>query len=216
MAKPTRTTKITRGPFKGQTSQKIIQTVDIGTNTHKGFKKLADIATNSPNRTYSAVDPLFRTAEDPKLHYIRLRENHLIPDNLIISDKQGLIYLQELKERGIKVRHINFEMPYPNLELYNFNAILGLVPTILMPNGKIYIHSEHKGFIDKISELAKRYRYATKISNLDEKTIQQMRAHQKLSDFAELYVEDNYWTLEITYSLRTAIPDKNKRQNWPK
>jgi len=120
--------------------------------------------------------------------------------------------------KGIKVRHVKFTMPIPDIEKYDFKKFFALLPSVILPNGKIFILSERSDFLLKIITLAKDFGFIAK-QNLHLMTPTFVR-QLKSKSMEMLHQADNrnkpLYQLELTYSLRTAFSNKEQRRNWPR
>jgi len=217
------------GPFRGSTSQGVIQTLDVGTASgHKSsIKEIPRFLEStrrlgSKGRLYVAVDPLLKNSKK---------------DNYEIHAKRITDFLETLIKQGRKVRHINIDFPEPDLGLYDFKTFFSLIKQVLLPNGKVYITSEVWLLIREISDLAVQNGFIVnsrsngrKYSDSDFKEITALARRSKfnnkkvnnlpMSAYQRINFGDNSgenpFAIEITYPLRSAIQDKEQRRNWPR
>lgn len=142
------------GLFRGETPKNVFQTVDIGTG--KGGR-LWSIAKKFQKRKYAAVDPEF---------WDRFDGSGLNEAGVLVSAKTALGFIEEMKQRGLKTRHMNVDMPSPpewveggktrkwEKDLYNFKKIFQEAQYVLLPNGKIFIKTEDANYVQKIKQYA--------------------------------------------------------------
>lgn len=150
--------------FRGPTPPNVIQTLDIGSCTGdylvKRARKNSKQEKNIP-RKYAAVDPLYEHTIDlarvrGKQIYISNIIERLKKNNILTSSKMAHEFIQELAQKGMKVRHVNFQMPHPEQENnYNFREIFSSLKKVLLPEGKVFMSSEQSQFLARIVESAK-------------------------------------------------------------
>jgi tRNA G46 methylase TrmB len=150
--------------FKGGTRENVIQTLDIGASFGEVMRKQAQ---KFPGRKYAVVDPVYESASMGGVCYYKGKP-FLIQKILDANKRAGVITsalyarekIAELARKGIKLRHVNFQMPNPAQEHnYNFEAIFHGLKRVLLPNGKIFMSSENIDFLERIVKIAKRNGY---------------------------------------------------------
>lgn len=113
--------------FRGPTSEKVIQTIDIGTKDGESW--LRRQSQRFTQRHYVGVDPRFRET--------------IVEGRLELKPRSATEALQEAIRNREQARHINVDMPLNiGLELYNFPRVFQLARKVLFPQGKIFITSE--------------------------------------------------------------------------
>jgi|GEM_PF-1316822 len=213
--------RIGKGPFRGPTPDKVIQTLDVGSRDAE--ERLTKQANKFKKRRYVGVDPIavqFNT------------------ENLELKISTATQTLREYIKKGIKVRNINID--FPNIiQNYEFATIFDLLKYVLLPNGKVYITSERQHLIKLLNYMALKRGLATKYGlKYSQKDFERVR-HGKnritlrdrpLLNSRPMTLYQNYflvnqklnpYILEITYPLKKAYPGnsleaKEQRRNWPR
>lgn len=204
--------KVGKGPFRGTDPKGVFQTIDVGTAEGKWLAKQAK---KFLQRKYLAVDPAYNerawrehTEPEKRVEIIeRLANSKVQFDEKKIAD-----VLHEMNVKRQKARHINIDMPNPNLAAYDFPKIFRNAKQVLLPNGKIFITSENLDFIRQVEKLAKKAGLKPRWKKPIETS---SRAGEKTH--AMLAMNRNYkiHRLEITFGLKQAIPEKALRRKWP-
>lgn len=92
-------------PFKGPTPEGVIQTVSIGEGDGKYLMRQGN---KFPARKYLAVDPRYGGEFG---EYQKVDPQTLLEAGVHTSSKKTIPALDELLEKGRRVRHFNFDMP---------------------------------------------------------------------------------------------------------
>lgn len=178
----------------------VLQTVDFGSGMHAEnfiFKQ----AGKYPNRTYAAVDPVLKAYSKNKRYA-----------NLFISWKHADEFLREMRELGLKTKHVNMDMPNPMVMLSILRAVFRNISFILVPNGKIFVTTEDHNGAKHIQEIARMYDLTTrKIVQLSAEEVDRRTHFSHLIHNHPLGKKPIY-RVEITYPLRKAYPQKRDRQ----
>ncbi len=198
------------GPFRRPTKKNEIQTLDIGT---RSGSRLISKARKRPERSYVGIELSPFTPGE-------VRENYAIHGSTRAND-----YLQFCVEKGIKIRNINFDMPMPTGDAYRIDDFLRLLPKVLMPNGKVFMNSERKEFLDWVRDKALKEGYSIRIREIP---IREILSHSQdklsgvsitsfMAQFFKAYsTYQTMYQLEITYPLTLAYKTKEQRRNWTK
>ena len=198
------------GPFRGSTPKGVVQTLDVGTGESERF--LAK-ARGQRNRQYVSVDP-------GTLSY-RM-------DNVEAVQDFVLEYLKNCIALRTRFRNINFDMPQPSVEAYDFNQVFDLLPKVLLPNGKVYITSEVPGFLEQLKKIADLKGFSSRLQPLlseaaKKQIFERIRLGIKpelngvpMTPFMEKMFNKGLYRLEVTYSLKQAFSnDRQRRGVWP-
>jgi len=128
-------------------------------------------------------------------------------------------FINEMKQHGWKTRHFNIDMPDTGdvVGEYFLKKFFRELPNILLPNGKVYVSSELPGTLEEIAQEAQKHGLKVRqLPNLTEKN--EKRLTEFMQTHGSLFAGDQFriYRIEITYGLRKAIPNKEKRRTWPK
>lgn len=193
----------------------MLQTVDVGTGH---LRRLNIQAKKFPKRAYAAVD-----------HDLSAINGH--ESNITIAKEKIHSFVDGMIKARKKTRHINFEMPLPPInsesdyryysrDHYDFKYLFEKASDILLPNGKIFVMSEELEFLENLSSTAKKTGLKPKpIKNLHvDPEYWKSYKGRPLSHFMgyAFDAERELYTLEITYGLKKAIPNKGNRRDWPR
>lgn len=191
-------------PFKGPVPKRVLQTIDIGSG-NLATRLSANKTERFPDRKYLLVDPEFKV---PAFTTIR--------ENIMLTPFTAEKTLLELRNFGIRTRHINIDMPSPKQE-YNFEKVFEILPSVLLPNGKVFVTTEDKKRIEEFQSLARRFGFSFAYSEIPEHEIKQKSKHGGLTPTQKIVIIDEkpIYKLELTYRLKTAYPNKETRRNWP-
>jgi tRNA G46 methylase TrmB len=227
------------GPFRGPTPPNVFQTVDVGTGKGDHIRRQAE---QFKGRKYVAVDPLYSLSrtqselDNPSraarsvegaVELSRIRRvtqgvNELVMSGVTVYPKAILDIVTHMRQAGLKTRHFNIDMPNDQLDkhcrrydFYEYEKWFKQLPSVLFPNGKIFVTSESEATLREIEESAKQAGLKTRrrpnLSHsipLDKLRTGSMRVYvQKGNEIKRL---------EITFGLKKAIPDKKQRRNWPR
>jgi len=198
-----------RGSFRRPTTEKEIQTLDIGVGSGRRFKSKAE---KRPERKYVGVD-LSVGIEDVN------GNNYTIRGGVRAND-----YLQLCINKGIKVRNINFDLPTPLDNVYRIEEFFEKLPKVLMPNGKVFMNSENKAYLESIMKIALADYYSVRLKAIPITEYLKYSAGKlngfKISEYMQAFFANKAYTtlyqLEITYSLSKAYKTKEERRNWTK
>jgi hypothetical protein len=150
-------------PFKGGTPRNVFQTLDIGA----GLPVLtAERARKYPDRKSLAVDPRYA---GQLRDYLGYKFGFRVSDALELMKRSGLGYsslraneeIEKLIKNGIKVRHVNFQMPHPR-QNYDLEIVFHRLKKVLLPNGKVFMSGEDLPFLEKVANIAKREGYVVR------------------------------------------------------
>lgn len=206
-AKPVTSLKrIGRGPFRGPTPKKVIQTLDVGAGPCGA--RFIERSEKQQQRKYVGVDPAMMIYGFGKNF-----ETKRIDVNS---------YLLQLIKSGIKVRHLNFDMPNTNGHGLELRLFFRLLPKVLLPNGKIFVTTN---FVNlpllesaKLNGFALREKARINKDQIDWSSIYPSFNGLPLTYWQDLSLRSNQtiYLYEITYPLKMAYPNKEQRRNWPR
>ncbi len=133
-------------PFKGAAPGRVFQTIDVGS---EGEEWLVGRARKFKDRKYAVANPRFR---EPELQYI---VKHLQEHGIAVK-AMGLSQLvDEMESRGWRTRNVNIDMPdtggTDRKDLYDFPKLFSHAKNILLPGGKIFMSSENRQFLARVS-----------------------------------------------------------------
>lgn len=213
-----------RRPFKGDTPRNVKQTIDVGAGDY--IQRIYEItqrdsvipymerqAQKYPRRSYVAIDPL-------------VPQQRFLLRNLTLLQGFAEQVLPELVSKGIKTRYLNLDMPYPletitgyySMDAHQingtfrryFSSILETAPRLLLPNGKIFLQTEKKEFVQIARVLARLHGFSFR-----EKKPMPWVQKLKHSRATRSFEREPIYRVELTYRLKTALPNKKDRKNWP-
>jgi tRNA G46 methylase TrmB len=197
-----------KGPFRGPTSPKVFQTVDVGTGLGQHIQNQAS---RFRDRKYAAVDPAFegdlvRDSLSPTARIIEQKGVHVDAGNL----KQ---FIDKMTRAGQRTRYFNVDMPTPiidsnSADLYSFHYLFQKAPAVLLPNGKVFCITDSERFASHLEKLAQN-------EGLSCRRRKPLPEQAKTSTYMKVE-QKPLIRIEITYGLKKAIPDKKKRRNWPR
>jgi len=205
-------------PFKGASQKRVFQTVDIGSGKAEWLIKQKQ---RFGDRRYLAVDPEYRQNQELMR---RLKAHGL---ETFAGRMQGLI--RKLKETKQKTRHINIDMPSYSIEKnamnfimggkkhwaikdeYGFHILFKELPKILLPNGKVFVTSENSSMLDLIEEIAHDHGFPSRRLRGFDGPIQAKR-----TAFMKAHQGQTIHSIEISFGLKKALPNKAQRKNWVK
>ncbi|MBU0662264.1 MAG: hypothetical protein ABH854_04285 [Candidatus Diapherotrites archaeon] len=226
------------GPFRGGTAGKVIQTIDAGSGFGEWVEKQAKA---HPDRKYAAVDIAYRgkgfdhvspkdyekhaRPDSPKIgkEFVENEGYSLKPEYFIKRGKelanQGIVvgashipaFLRWMKKTGWRARHINVDAPNvwisPKPRYSYYRSLFKEAPNILLPNGKIFIMTEKEDLVESALKLAQEYGLKARA----QKVI--LPEGAKRTYYLRTTADPKYRVV-ITYGLKKAMPEKEKRKKW--
>ncbi len=203
-----------RGPFHGPTLPRVLQTVDVGSDAAHYIRRQAALF---PRRQYAVIDKVYKARSFDRFFegelsnissqsFIRdLEKNgvHVFSSNLVKA-------IRAMKRAGVRVRHFNFDMPNPHgtSNRYGLHFFFRELPHVLLPNGKVFIHSESTITLQQIRALAVSFGF--RVRNRKPRPREGFRTRFMI----ELGGSELPF-LEITFGLKKAVPSKAQRRQWP-
>lgn len=138
--------------------------------------KKTDEWTHHGNHLDSMLKPFRRrVVVDPKLNedaiYYRHRRGRetaaeLKEAGVEVVGEELSEYIDHMKREGLKARSFNLDMPIPDtsdygdesvVTMYGLDTLFSEAANVLVPNGKIFVTSEHKKTLQKIIDEAKKH-----------------------------------------------------------
>lgn len=143
-------------PFKGPTPEGVFQTVDVGSG---GAEWIRQRAVKSKGRKYVVVEPHLA---GEKLRWLKDNLEHC---GVIVKPVKISGFIDEMESHGLRARHINIDMPdtggVEKKDVYDFGKLFSHARNILVPGGKIFISSENKSFLERLTAQAKNHGFAS-------------------------------------------------------
>ncbi|MEK6970393.1 MAG: hypothetical protein AABW68_01710 [archaeon] len=151
-------------PFRGNTPPGVYQTIEIGSGRATRLRRNAE---RFPKRKYAAIDIGYSFP----LENFRNASADLKQKGVDVYSTSMAMALHSIIKSGMKARNIEMEMPLPlsfsdiashptpTEHLIRFRRqlrfLLGKVSFLLLPGGKIFIHTESLAFATAVRELAR-------------------------------------------------------------
>ncbi len=206
--------------FRGAARGRVFQTVDLGAGAGE---YMARQAKKFPKRKYAAVDLCFYLDGELNLHGEDLKKKR------VSLGGDANHFLNELTKKGIKVRHLNMDFPYPIGQPRNasrtrlFEDVIRSMHRVLLPNGKLFITSESLATINFAKSFASECGYTVRDReliqpiSLDEVAKNKDALTRRFRSFYRSHFHASFagakiYRLEITYNLKKAIPSKEARR----
>ena len=111
--------------------------------------------------------------------------------------------------KGQKTRH--FTVLFPQAYWADFDYLFNNIHKILLPNGRIRIYFDSTSLMKMVKFEAEKKGLKTSVGETNKHELKNVP-----SSFTENPFETRFPKLEITFGLKKAILDKEKRRNWPK